>query len=149
MTRSLVAFIFVILIIVIIFLVFQINDNSTKCREAKLSDQEKILRASRLLVQSTTQEHPLLSFEASIEAKLILEDVLQKHGGVVSAEKSLKFPKGRLDALRTKVHDQYGMTIQRYPELNLMSLPLELEHEERHKKSSRHHKSRKRSKTEN
>ena len=66
MTRSLVAFIFVILVIVIIFLMFQINDNSLKCREAKINDQERISKASKLLVQSTTQDHPLLSFEAAI-----------------------------------------------------------------------------------
>lgn len=123
MTRSLVAFIFVLLVIVIIFLMFQINDNSSKCREAKISDQERISKASRLLVQSTTQEHPVLSFEAAIEAKLIIEDVLSKHGGISSAEKSLKLPKGRLETLRTKIHDQYGVTLERYPELNLLNLP--------------------------
>lgn len=146
MTRSLVAFIFVILVIVIIFLMFQINDNSLKCREAKISDQERISKASKLLVQSTTQDHPLLSFEAAIEAKLIIEDVLLKHGGISTAEKTLKLPKGRLETLRGKIHDQYGVTIERYPELNLMTQPrqfVEPPIDDTHGKS-RHHKSKSR-----
>lgn len=121
MSRSLVAFVFVILVIVIIFLMFQVNDNSTKCREAKISDQDRLARASKLLVQSTTQDHPLLSFESAIEAKIIVEEILSRHGGIGSAERNLKLPKGRLDSLRTKIHDQYGLTVERYPELNFMS----------------------------
>lgn len=121
MTRSLVAFIFVILVIVIIFLMFQVNDNSTKCKEAKVVDQDRLSRASKLLVQSTTQDHPLLSFEAAIEAKLIIEEVLSRHGGISTAERNLKLPKGRLESLRTKIHDQYGVTIERYPELNFLT----------------------------
>lgn len=142
MTRSLVAFIFVILVIVIIFLMFQINDNSLRCREAKINDQERISKASKLLVQSTTQDHPLLSFEAAIEAKLIIEDVLLKHGGISTAEKTLKLPKGRLETLRGKIHDQYGVTIERYPELNLMTQPRQLV--EPPVEKSRHHKSKSR-----
>jgi len=121
MTRSLVAFIFVILVIVIIFLMFQVNDNSTKCKESKTSDQDRLSRASKLLVQSTTQDHPLLSFEAAIEAKIIIEEILSRHGGISSAERNLKLPKGRLEGLRGKIHEQYGVTIERYPELNFMA----------------------------
>lgn len=121
MSRSLVAFVFVILVIVIIFLMFQVNDNSAKCKEAKVGDQDRLARASKLLVQSTTQDHPLLSFESAIEAKIIIEEVLSRHGGIGSAERNLKLPKGRLESLRTKIHDQYGITVERYPELNFMS----------------------------
>lgn len=121
MSRSLVAFVFVILVIVIIFLMFQVNDNSAKCKEAKIGDQDRLARASKLLVQSTTQDHPLLSFESAIEAKIIIEEVLSRHGGIGSAERNLKLPKGRLESLRTKIHDQYGIAVERYPELNFMS----------------------------
>lgn len=121
MTRSLVAFVFVILVIVIIFLMFQVNDNSTKCREAKTSDQDRLSRASKLLVQSTTQDHPLLSFESAVEARLIMEEILSRHGGLSMSERSLKLPKGRLESLRTKIHEQYALTVEKYPELNFMS----------------------------
>lgn len=120
MTRSLVAFVFVVLIIIIIFLMFQVNDNSNKCRETKLGDQDRLARASKLLVQSTTQDHPLLSFEAVIEAKHIMEDVVARHGGLTTAERNLKLPKGRLESLRTKIHEQYGTALERYPELNFL-----------------------------
>ncbi len=121
MTKSLVAFIFVMLVIVIIFLMFQVNDNSNKCREAKISDQDRLARASKLLVQSTTQDHPLLSFEAAIEAKLLMEEVLSRHGGITTAERNLKLPRGRLESLRSKIHEQYGTTTERFPELNFLA----------------------------
>lgn len=123
MTKSLVALIFVMLVIVIIFLMFQVNDNSNKCRESKISDQDRLARASKLLVQSTTQEHPLLSFEAAIEAKLLIEEILLRHGGMVSAEKNLKLPRGRTESLRTKIHEQYDRTLERFPDLNFMNAP--------------------------
>lgn len=73
MTKGLVAFAFVILVIVIIFLMFQVNDNANRCKEDKRTDQDRVREASRLLVQSATQEHPVFAFEAAHKAKLIIE----------------------------------------------------------------------------
>jgi predicted nucleic acid-binding Zn ribbon protein len=131
MTRSLIAFVFVILVIVIIFLMFQVNDNSNKCKELKFTDQDRLTRA---------QDHPLLSFEAIIESKLIMEELLSRHGGVGSTEKNLKLPKGRLEILRTKIYEQYGLTVDRYPELNFISngISEETSSEDRRGKHERH-----------
>ena len=127
MTRGLVALLFVILIIVIIFLMFQIQDNSNKCKESRVSQQDRVTKAARLLVQSATQNHPLFAHEHALEAKILIDEVIQSHGGTLLAERNLKLNKGRLEHLRQQIYQQYSdiqtnvmeRIIERHPELDL------------------------------
>lgn len=106
-SRGLVALTFFIFIIVIIFMMFQIQDNSNRCKDSRLKHQDMVTRAARLLVQSATQMHPMLANEHAIEAKIIIDQVIDDHGGVTVAEKDLKLPKGRLESLRAQIMDRY------------------------------------------
>jgi hypothetical protein len=127
MTKGLFALIFVLLIVVIIFLMFQINDNANKCKESKVSQQERVTRAAKLIVQSSTQNHPLMSHEHALEAKVIIDDVISQNGGVISTEKALKLDKGRIENLRTQIYQQYQdvqtfimeKIIEKQPDLDL------------------------------
>lgn len=127
MMGGLVALIFVMLIIVIIFLMFQINDNSNRCSESKTAQQERLTKAARLIVQSSTQQHPLFAHEHALEAKILIDDIVNQNGGIILAERHLKIPRGRLDNLRQQVYQQYqdiqtlvmDKIIEKHPELNL------------------------------
>jgi hypothetical protein len=127
MSKGLVALTFLILIVIIVFLAFQINDNSLRCREVRLSHQDRVTKAARLLLQSATQQHDLFAHEHAQEAKLILDDIIQEHGGISLAERNLKLPKGRLDHLRNQIYDQFNQKqalvmdkiIQVHPQLDV------------------------------
>jgi hypothetical protein len=127
MTKGLTALIFLVLTVIIIFLVFQINDNSNRCREVRTSQQERVTKAARLIVQATTQEHPLFSYDHALEAKILLDEVIANNGGVLMSEKNLKLEKGRLESLRKQIYQQYqdnqnvmmDKIIERRPELDV------------------------------
>lgn len=127
MSSGLFAFVFVIMAIVIVFLGFQINDNSTRCREAKVSQQNRVMEATRDMVKAATQSHPLLKYEYILKAKMMLDEIANTHGSPASAERMLKMERGKLDSLITKVNDMYGTVqddfmqriIQVRPELDL------------------------------
>jgi len=127
MTKGLVALMFIIFVVIIIFLAFQVNDNSGRCREVRLSHQDKITKAARLLLQSATQQHDLFAHEHAQEAKLIIDDIIQEHGGVTLAEKNLKLTKGKLENLRNQIYNQFNekqatimdRVLQVYPDLNV------------------------------
>jgi len=127
MPSGLTALIFVILVVIIIFLVFQIHDNSNRCKEGRVSQQDRVTKAARLLVQSATQNHPLFAHEHALEAKIIIDEVIQEHGGVILAERNLKLNKGRLENLRHQIYQQYtdiqtdvmDRIIEKYPELDV------------------------------
>ena len=104
------ALLLVLCFVVIIFLLFQIQDTSNRTRDVKIKDQENITKAARLLVQSSTQYHPLFAHDHAIEAKFIIDQVIYSNGGISMAEKFLKLPKGKLDLLRTQINDQYQDT---------------------------------------
>lgn len=127
MSKGLVALIFLILVVIIIFLTFQIHDNSSRCREVRVSHQDKITKAARLLLQSATQQHDLFAHEHAQEAKLIIDDIIQEHGGVSLAERNLKLTKGRLENLRNQIYNQFNekqavvmdKLVQVYPQLDV------------------------------
>jgi hypothetical protein len=107
MTRGIFALLIVVELIVIIFLIFQVQDNSNKCKDVRLKEQDRVTKAARLIVQSATQSHPLFAHDHSIEAKLIVDDIINSNGGVVMAEKNLKLAKGKLEILRSQIYEQY------------------------------------------
>lgn len=107
MTRSIFALLIVLELVIIIFLIFQVQDNAGKYKDTRLKEQDRITKAARLIVQSVTQSHPLFAHDHSIEAKLIVDDIITTHGGVVLAEKNLKLTKGKLESLRIQIYEQY------------------------------------------
>lgn len=127
MPRGLVALIFVLLIVIIIFMAFQINDNSTKCVQLRTSQQDKVAKAAKLLIQSVTQSHPLFCLDNAVEAKILVDDVTSELGGVAAAERILKLPKGRLQSLRDQVYKNHESiqdnvmqkVIKQYPDLDI------------------------------
>lgn len=108
MTRGLVVLLFVIFVIIIVFLGFQVNDNNNKCKLIYVSDQDSLTKAARLILQSATNNHPLFAHEHAQEAKYIIDQVIQAHGGISLAEKDLKLPKGRLEHLKTQIYNQFS-----------------------------------------
>lgn len=107
MSRGVMSLVIVVELICIIFLVFQVQDNSNKCRDSRQRHQDRVMKAARLIVQSATQSHPLFAHDHAIEAKIIIDDIINSSGGVVIAEKDLKLTKGKLESLRTQIYDQY------------------------------------------
>jgi hypothetical protein len=93
-------------LIVIVFLVFQFNDNAKACRDAYADDQKLIKNVSRLLIQAHTQQHPLYAHESIVQAHMLLNDLVNRHGGVVLAEKHLELAGGKLSLLQTSVEQQ-------------------------------------------
>ena len=108
MTKGLVVLFFMIFVVIIIFLAFQVNANSTQCRELRTSHQDKITKAARLLLQSATQQHDVFAHEHAQEAKFIIDDVIHEHGGVGLAEKNLKLTRGKLEHLRNQIYNQFN-----------------------------------------
>ncbi len=107
MLKGLLFLVIVILIIISVFLAFQVNDNSNQCRLTLQSDQEKLTKASRMLLQSATQQHDLFGLEHAQEAKFIVDEIIYRHGGVNLAEKALKLPRGKLEELKAKIGKQF------------------------------------------
>ena len=93
-------------LIVIIFLVFQFNDNAKSCRDMYADDQKVVKNVSRLLIQAHTQQHPLYAHESVVQAHMALGELINRHGGVVIAEKNLKLASGKLSLLQTSVEQQ-------------------------------------------
>lgn len=143
MSGGLAALIFVMLIVVIIFLGLQVNDNAHRYKETKLSHQNRVTKAGRLLIQSATQSHPIFAHEHALEAKIIIDEVIQEHGGMMMAERNLKLPKGKLENLRSKIYAQY-QDIQSHVMENLIARQPDLDIEENEDaglvKPKRHHR---------
>lgn len=107
MMRGLCTFVIVLQIVVILFLVFQIQDTTWKCKDERQRDQERVTKAARLIVQSATQSHPLFAHDHATEAKFLLDEIIESHGGVVMTEKVLKLSSGKLETLRNQIYDQH------------------------------------------
>ncbi len=122
MSKSLIAFTFIVLVTVIIFLAFQVNENSTRCRDMKLADQDRFAQAAKLLVQSTSQQNEFLSTEAIIQSKYMIDDLLFRYGNSThSAERALKIPSGKLQSLRSKIYSNYSTVAKRNPDMQLVT----------------------------
>lgn len=107
MTGGLYAFIFVLLVVVIIFLVFQVTENSNKCKESRKSQQDRIKEATRNMVTAATQSHPLLKYEFILRSRIILDELLNTHGSSTVAERTLKMDSGTINSLQKKLDDLY------------------------------------------
>jgi hypothetical protein len=125
MTSGIFALIFLIMSIIIIVLGFQVNDNINKSKDVKIKLQDKVTEAARLILQSSTQNHPLFALEFAMKAKIYINEVVESQGSVYNAEKVLKYNRGRLDNLKNQIESQYETlenlimeeVISRYPQL--------------------------------
>ncbi len=93
-------------LIVIMFLVFQLHDNASSCRNMFQQDQQVVKQVSRLLIQANTQQHPLFAHENIVNALVVLTELINRHGGVSAAEKNLQLPFGKLQLLQSSVNQQ-------------------------------------------
>jgi hypothetical protein len=104
--NSFVALLFVLMVIVIVFLGFQVQENSSKCKEARTSHQTDLKEAARLMLQADSQANPFWKYRHALEAKLRLELLLQSYGSLTAASKSLKTDGKRLETLRKNMDEQ-------------------------------------------
>lgn len=103
-----IATLFLILVLLIVLLSFQIYENNSRFKEDARSDQEQLKMASRFLIQSATDDHPLLKKEHVMRAKIILEDIIRRNNGLINAEKVLRLDKGRLNEIIEQANQQDG-----------------------------------------
>ena len=107
MINGLAAIVFVTFMFVVVVLGFQVLENNHRVQDGRVSDQETVTQAARLIVQSATQEHPLLAYEHALQAKLLLDGVLARHGGPTQAAQHLSMEFSRVTALKDQIRQQY------------------------------------------
>jgi hypothetical protein len=101
------AFFIFLLSVVVVFLVFQVQTSQTQCKDLRSLHQDQITRVARLLIQSATQNHPLLALEHAVEAKVTLDHLVQHYGGVSSMETQLK-KTNEIEVLKMQVDQRYS-----------------------------------------
>lgn len=106
MLGGLSALLFVILMVMVVFLAFQVQENSSKCKEARTSHQAIMWESARLMSKSETQENPLWKYRDALEAKFKLEQLVQFYGSVAATAKALKTDSKRLETLQKNMDDQ-------------------------------------------
>lgn len=89
------------------FLIVHLFDTTDKHRKDRINDQDKVTRSARLIVQSATQTHPLFAWNHATEARYILNDTISRYGDILSTEKSLRLPSGKLDLLQRQITEQH------------------------------------------
>ena len=122
--KGLFATYFVLSILVIVALSFQINDTYMRQRETRVKDQEDFVEANKLIIQSSTQQHPLFRYEFASKAKIYLDRIIYNNGGILNTEKNLGLAKGELDKIKAKIHGQHELLVE-----NLMTKIIEVQPE--------------------
>lgn len=100
---------FTILLVLAILLVYNVYYLTQCQRDIRQLDQENIIKASSLLIQSTTQTHALYSLQLILESKFIVSDIITRHGGVYLAERKLNMHANDLETLKLKIDEQYSL----------------------------------------
>ena len=103
MFRSLQLVCLVVGVMVIVLLVMQLQEDSNRGKDVNCRNQDRVTKASRLLIASAGQAHPLLSLEEALEAKFHITELIDTYGSMMHVEQVLKLPSGRIDALRTEI----------------------------------------------
>lgn len=101
-----VSILFGISILVIVCMAVKIYETSFDLKSDIMNERESVARASRLLIQSATQYHPLFALLHVHEARYILLDVARKYNGILHAERVLSLKKGSLKELYKRVERQ-------------------------------------------
>jgi hypothetical protein len=103
---SLCAFVIVILVIIILFLSLQVQNNLNSNKESRETDQDKIKETARLIIESVTQNHPVLKYRNAVISEMILKGVIDNNGGMIKTEKSLKLKPSDLENLKNQINNQ-------------------------------------------
>lgn len=106
MIQSVLAILFFFMAVVIVFLSFQVQNHQGECREQLKSDQDRLTRVARLLIQSSTQQHPLFALEHILEAKITLSELITYYGSIPALEEKL-MKKHQIQSLKIEVDTRY------------------------------------------
>jgi hypothetical protein len=125
--KTLVSGVFFLMTIVILFLGFQVTEMNTRARRIGARAQTELTLAARLVVQSATQTHPLLSYQHAYEAKFILDRLMTTYDGPARLAKAVHLTEKQVHVLVAQVAEQ-NETVQSFimekifevsPELNV------------------------------
>jgi len=105
-TTGALALVFFIMAVVIALMAIHIRDADNTCGDSQRYDQQVAQQVARLLIQSSSHTHPLLSLEDAVSARLLLTDLSNRHGGLFKAERSLGMEPGKLEVMVKKVEEQ-------------------------------------------
>jgi len=97
--------IFFILSVMILFCSFQINENHRNIRDQISTDHDRVQEAAQLLIRSGTDAHPIFKLRSIIQAKIIIDELVTRHRGIVTAEKNLGMNNGQLAQVRKQIHN--------------------------------------------
>lgn len=97
---------FTVLVIIIIFQWCQIQNNVLLNRNWRLSDRVVIERIAKLVIQSSTNHHPIFALSNIVEARVLLNELLRIHGSIERLEIVLGLPTNKVAALREIMSDQ-------------------------------------------
>lgn len=105
-TKEFVLILFTILIIIIIFQWCQIQNNVLLNRNWRLSDRVVVERIAKLVIQSSTNHHPIFALSNIVEARVLLNELLRIHGSIERLEVVLGLPNNKVADLREIMSDQ-------------------------------------------
>ena len=105
-TKEFALIIFTVLLIIIIFQWCQIQNNVLLNRNWRLSDRVVIERIAKLVIQSSTNHHPIFALSNIVEARVLLNELLRIHGSIERLELVLALPPNKVAALREIMSDQ-------------------------------------------
>jgi len=105
-TKEFVLITFTVLVIIIIFQWCQIQNNVLLNRNWRLSDRVVIERIAKLVIQSSTNHHPIFALSNIVEARVLLNELLRIHGSIERLEIVLGLPTNKVAALREIMSDQ-------------------------------------------
>ena len=105
-SRQITFLIFVLLLTIIVFQWCQIQNNVMTSRNWRTSDRRIVEHLSKLVIQSSTNNHPIFAMSNIIEARSLLDELLRLHGTPDLIEHNLSLPHGKIEQLRLVILDQ-------------------------------------------
>ena len=109
MHRTLLLAVVSIQLLVVVLLTLHIRDVGAQVIDERVRDQLVLSRVSRLVVQSSTQLHPLRSYDDALHASILLDDLVARHGGCLRAGRHLRLDPAKIARVQEKAREQ--MTI--------------------------------------
>lgn len=105
-SRQITFLIFVLLLTIIVFQWCQIQNNVMTNRNWRASDRRIVEHVSKLVIQSSTNNHPIFAMSNIIEARALLDELLRLHGTPDRIEHNLSLARGKIEQLRLVILDQ-------------------------------------------
>lgn len=106
--NSLLAVSFMVLVVTVLILLMERNEVGRDIKDDRKRDQDMVQNASRLVIQSVTQTHIHFKLEHVVEAKALLQQLIEKYGTVRQLEKTLKLETGKAAELQSSIDYQYN-----------------------------------------